>query len=477
MTFGNAEIPEELVTFLKDFDGNTDFGGNSSSSSNSGSKRSLQSSMDSPAYLSSSSSSFANNMNNIEMGHSGALRRTFSSASSDSIDMLSDDINDTIASTTASSPVTTESSLNNDESSVSNAQLTALKPRFRISRRRINLFPRIIKKDIRRDYAAMFTNVLNTVDPVLMSKFMNTYCVNSVKMIDYAKLPQNVDRFPVLTVDGVPNIMGRAYTRICNNIPDFVFRLQSSHIKQHLYEAGSKVVFKARIQGSNLMKCFISMVENDNQALYTMAGAYYAVLVKAGLVPPLLEMGNDNDGAAAAAAAGSGAGSAGLAGLPSLLSSLGGGGSSSSSAAGTAPAMADLPSLLSSLGGMGSGVDLSNLPSLLGSIGGIEALEGLGSLGGLDLSSLPPNLTPDMLASLAATFTQPGAGSASASAAQPSAPFPMAFDAAASSSSSSSSSSSRSATPMSLSLTPHHLASFLSSPLEADILATITLNL
>lgn len=183
-----------------DFDENSDYGSYSSSSSNPAKRAHRQSSHDSPVYPSSSASSL---VNGIDSAHLSTLRRTFSSASSDSIEMLTDDLNDPNTSTTASSPVPTESSQNNDELSVNNGQLTALKPRFRTSRRRINLFPRIIKKDIRRDYAAMFTNVLNTVDQVLMGKFMNTYCVNSVKMIDYAKLPQNVDRFPVLTVDGV----------------------------------------------------------------------------------------------------------------------------------------------------------------------------------------------------------------------------------------------------------------------------------
>lgn len=48
----------------------------------------------------------------------------------------------------------------------------------------VNLFPRVVKSDIRRFYPRMFANVANSTDPILLRSFMETYCSPQFHSVD-----------------------------------------------------------------------------------------------------------------------------------------------------------------------------------------------------------------------------------------------------------------------------------------------------
>lgn len=124
------------------------------------------------------------------------------------------------------------------------------------SRPRVHLFPRMLKRDIRREYATMLSNVINSGDRKLISAFAHTFCVRSCRMVEYYHLKdyfaQDLDqKVPVKCVDGLANIADRVSCEI-DHYPDLIMVANRSEIHRHLTKQGSKVVIHSTIYGTSL---------------------------------------------------------------------------------------------------------------------------------------------------------------------------------------------------------------------------------
>eukprot|EP00981_Chlorochromonas_danica_P003745 scaffold688_cov149-Ochromonas_danica.AAC.3 len=98
--------------------------------------------------------------------------------------------------------------------------------RHRKPRQRVSPFPRILKRDIRRDYPAMYANVLNTAERSCIEAFLRTFCVPSCAMEDFYlhQTSTSLERIPVVKLFSVDRIVNRLSTEI-EGAPDFAMRL------------------------------------------------------------------------------------------------------------------------------------------------------------------------------------------------------------------------------------------------------------
>jgi hypothetical protein len=112
-------------------------------------------------------------------------------------------------------------------------------------------FPRILKRDIRRDYAIMLTNVLNSADENLMSKFFNRYSMNSCQYVDCFPDEYLNNRPFVRIAKGIDAIVFRLLQDF-SSIPDFVIRLLNTRIKQSHDVPGSQIVCNVEFSGTKM---------------------------------------------------------------------------------------------------------------------------------------------------------------------------------------------------------------------------------
>lgn len=140
----------------------------------------------------------------------------------------------------------------------------------------VNIFPRVIKSDIRRYYGRMIANVCNSFDPVLMKSFMSTYCVPHFS---------SVDKLPTELVSQLPNIQS-SYTSegldaatalfICQFelMPDTSALLRGSSIKQFLGDnSRSELTVYIEFMGTKLYHIDSQAAMSDNHnKIERMAG-------------------------------------------------------------------------------------------------------------------------------------------------------------------------------------------------------------
>eukprot|EP00981_Chlorochromonas_danica_P009011 scaffold2421_cov171-Ochromonas_danica.AAC.1 len=157
--------------------------------------------------------------------------------------------------------------------------------RFRKPRPRVSPFPRILKRDIRRDYSTMYINVINSADSGLVTSFLETFCVDKCRMVDYYKPEENLPgKVPVLELTKLADITKRMQLQL-SAAPDCVIRLQDAHIWQHLYEMGSKVVMYIRLQCTALAETMMEF-EDLQGVRHEMPSFVYQAMVREGKIPP-----------------------------------------------------------------------------------------------------------------------------------------------------------------------------------------------
>lgn len=98
----------------------------------------------------------------------------------------------------------------------------------------VNLFPRIVKSDIRRFYPRMLANISNSCDPHLVKSFMETYCVPRFQSLDV--LPSEVavrvpDVRSMISMEGLSAAIV-LYILQFELMTDSCFLLKGSTIKQ-----------------------------------------------------------------------------------------------------------------------------------------------------------------------------------------------------------------------------------------------------
>jgi len=92
----------------------------------------------------------------------------------------------------------------------------------------VNSMPRILKRDIRREFGRMFTNVYNSGDQLLVEKFFSCFCVPSVHSIVYSQSSNSINPTIKLTKGVMPVIVLTNYR--LSLIPDMIFQLRQAQI-------------------------------------------------------------------------------------------------------------------------------------------------------------------------------------------------------------------------------------------------------
>jgi hypothetical protein len=134
-------------------------------------------------------------------------------------------------------------------------------------KRRVNFFPRLLKSDIRRNYAQMFTNVINAYDAQLLRSFMSEFCLPAVQLIDFA--PENIAYGlpPLVHQMGIRNIM-RYWASNSVVIPDFVCQPLSVQLCVNPINNRSRVVCKTLFKGTKVLDVDIGDV--DRQIIHVL---------------------------------------------------------------------------------------------------------------------------------------------------------------------------------------------------------------
>jgi len=122
-----------------------------------------------------------------------------------------------------------------DEGSVTKKRRIRLKPYYIP----VSSMPRILKRDIRREYGLMMTNVMNSGDYNLVKQFYRQYFspnLHSISKADSHDFTTPIVKIS-LGIDHAAFSIGHAY----ETIPDIAFQLQNTLIIRKQYETGSIV--------------------------------------------------------------------------------------------------------------------------------------------------------------------------------------------------------------------------------------------
>eukprot|EP00981_Chlorochromonas_danica_P012458 scaffold4964_cov248-Ochromonas_danica.AAC.4 len=117
-----------------------------------------------------------------------------------------------------------------------------LKPKSRRAWRRAHPIPRILKRDVRRDFPMMITNVLNSGDNQILGRFFTSHCAHSCDM-------SSVDK---------GNACGRDSSLLR------IHGLNESYIKQYLDKAGCQLIVTSRIRGTRVRDFLQTMAQTNN---------------------------------------------------------------------------------------------------------------------------------------------------------------------------------------------------------------------
>lgn len=129
--------------------------------------------------------------------------------------------------------------------------------------RRVHLIPRILKRDIRRDFPTMIINVYNSNDTELVRKFFRTYSVGSCHMNSYAETEEVTSEF-IRRLDGLEKILGVLFVSMLS-CPDSIVRLLDARIKQHLDREGSQLIMTGRVQGTRIKEFVVETLDEDQK--------------------------------------------------------------------------------------------------------------------------------------------------------------------------------------------------------------------
>eukprot|EP00981_Chlorochromonas_danica_P001741 scaffold376_cov164-Ochromonas_danica.AAC.3 len=157
----------------------------------------------------------------------------------------------------------------------------APRPKSRRAWRRVNPLPRILKRDIRRDFPTMIVNVFNSCDAQMACTFFMNFSVGSCHMNSYLK--EEGSRFcklPIRRLDGLDQIMS-AMSGCMVSCPDFVVRLKDAKIKQHLNREGSQLILTCHAQGTRVEDYMVELLD-ENQILRKIPARLWDNLLMSG---------------------------------------------------------------------------------------------------------------------------------------------------------------------------------------------------
>lgn len=143
-----------------------------------------------------------------------------------------------------------------------------LKPKRRLSleqrerrnkRRRANLFPRILKRDPRRNYAQMFINVFNLADEHMIQRYLDRYYSPNLQMAkNFADQKTPSHRYESRGRFLITNFLNICYS----SMPDVTLTLLQSQVRIDPRTNTSVIVMKVRLAGT--MVAFRSQEDYDH---------------------------------------------------------------------------------------------------------------------------------------------------------------------------------------------------------------------
>lgn len=131
------------------------------------------------------------------------------------------------------------------------------------SRRKVYLIPRIIKTDIRRQYATMFANVYNSQNVALMQEFLETYFRKDFIYSQTGRHYQDLEHAKICTIHDFKAVSEFWYEHMLDT-PDLVFKLGKVQFKLKSDNTGT-VTFQCSITGT---RCSLEDRYKQEMALF-----------------------------------------------------------------------------------------------------------------------------------------------------------------------------------------------------------------
>eukprot|EP00981_Chlorochromonas_danica_P000032 scaffold21_cov179-Ochromonas_danica.AAC.5 len=169
---------------------------------------------------------------------------------------------------------------------VEDCDVIDLRPRPVPSRawRRVNMFPRIPKRDFRREFPTMVVNVANSGDFDAFGHFMRSTSHPSCLLLDYKRGGVNSDLTePIHRVSGVNQIVD-FLVNLISCTPDFALVLKKAQIKQHLHKGGCEVILDLHIRGTRIRDVAIEVRDEKDKVHMLPVWVYTALLVGRGVI-------------------------------------------------------------------------------------------------------------------------------------------------------------------------------------------------
>lgn len=134
---------------------------------------------------------------------------------------------------------------------------------------RLNILPRILKKDIRRDYSVMYVNAMNSGNGPLIAKFFLTYGIGDCQAVDY--VATKIGGTMVRRDKGLQEV-SRAFQFVVEEMPDIVGRLVESRIVRRADQSTSSVVITSLVHATKIMRS-----PEDNSVLISLSFEFTSI--------------------------------------------------------------------------------------------------------------------------------------------------------------------------------------------------------
>ncbi len=170
-------------------------------------------------------------------------------------DKILDDLGDTFNNEDDGWTSQEETSSNSDSNDVCAAQPVQKKAR---KEEKVHVFrPRVLKNDVRKNYATMFANIMNSLDFPIMFGFFDTYFTPEFKQHHPMKTGDDVIPHG-LTTQGIA-AAAKFWCFAMQISPDFLFQLKDTRILYSPFSTNSKIVSIYSYGATKLFKYNMNM--------------------------------------------------------------------------------------------------------------------------------------------------------------------------------------------------------------------------
>lgn len=133
----------------------------------------------------------------------------------------------------------------------------------RNQRRRVNPFPRVLKRDVRRNYMNMYANVMNSCDKDLLSKYLNQYYSPDCMFTKATCISE--DSVPSTIYQATGRNVIRDFLSLCmENSPDLLLELSNTQLRVNNKTNQTLIVSKYKVKGTkikNTKSDFVSLMK------------------------------------------------------------------------------------------------------------------------------------------------------------------------------------------------------------------------